>query len=375
MVTLMNLLKAKDDKLAGYVRSELTRGTAEENIRRNLLSAGWPQNVIDQAFSSIKIDDPSGSSVLSIQNVSKSFGDKEVLKGVNIDIKKGEIFGIIGLSGSGKTTLLNTIIGCIKPEHGDVFFRNPESGMLSSVYKDQKRITRTFGFAPQDPSFYARLTCEENLDHFGSLYNMPSKVRKTNIDSLLYLVELDSARKTLGKNLSGGMQRRLGIACSLIHDPKVLILDEPTADLDPIMRREVWGLIRKINKQGTSVVITSHFLSEMEGLCHRIAILHNKSIVDYGSPDELKDRFSSNHEIHLELATDDYSKVISAIQKKEPTVKKVVKEEGKIILYTPHSERVLHSLLHVIEQQKQTLLDIEVNKASLREVFESYVSK
>jgi len=371
----MHLLRHKHQELFDYIKSELSNGVPEGKIRSNLESAGWPNSVVESVFHRIGPHKPEthDPAVLKLTSITKSFGKNTILDSVSLSITKGEIFGIIGLSGSGKTTLLNTIIGFHRPDAGDIMYKHPDSVQYSSVYKNRKEVTKIFGFAPQDPSFYSRLTCEENLDHFGSLYGIPHKARKQHVDSLLNLVELSSARKTLGRNLSGGMQRRLGIACSLIHDPRVLILDEPTADLDPIMRKDVWNLIKNINKKGTTVLLTSHFLSEMEGLCDRIAILHKKSIVTYGTPDELKNRFSKDHEIRMELTTADYSSIIKEVEHKEKSVKKVVQEGSTLIIYTPESEKVLHSLLHIIEQHDQRLLGIEVNKPSLREVFESFV--
>ena len=186
---------------------------------------------------------------------------------------------------------------------------------------------------------------------------------------------LTNAKNTLGRNLSGGMQRRLSIACSMIHQPKVLILDEPTADLDPYMRREIWNLIRHINSLGTTIILTSHFLSEVDGLCNKIAILHDRKIRAYGTPDELKTKFSSNQEIALELSTKNYSSIIKALHKENIGISDIAQKREKLVIYSKNAEKVLHSLIHVIEKQKAKIVDIELNRPTLDEIFESYIGK
>jgi ABC-2 type transport system ATP-binding protein len=316
--------------------------------------------------------------VISIKGVKKSFGKKIVLDNVNLDVRKGEIFGVIGLSGSGKTTLFNSLIGFIEPEEGHIFYNHPVFPMKSSVsiFDDLLEVRKVFGFAPQIPSFYPKLTAEENLDHFGSLYGINKFVRKKNIDYLLKLVDLYDSRDTLGDELSGGMQKRLSIACALIHNPKVLILDEPTADLDPHLRNQTWEVLKNINKQGTTVIVSSHFLEEVEVLCDRVGILHNGSMLEVGSPDELKDAYSKNEEIHLETSPGKYDLIYKKLRGlKSLSIKKVVNKGSKMIIYTPKAEETLHKLLHLLESMHEHLLDVYVNKPSLEEVFESLTNK
>ena len=171
------------------------------------------------------------------------------------------------------------------------------------------------------------------------------------------------------------MYKRQGIACSLIHNPKILILDEPTADLDPFLRKEMWNLIKRINEQGTTVILASHFLSELEEICTRIGILHNGKIVEVGTPNELKDRYSKSDEIHLETASRNYARIARLLRKEKLDIKLISTEGHKMIIYTPKAEKVLHHLLHIIEKSDDKLIDVDVNRPSLREVFESLVKK
>ncbi len=378
-------------KIEAYVRKQFEKGKSEKEVKKSLLSAGWPKAMVADIISSVRQnrssaplqarqaqDDNHEDALIKINNISKSFGQKKVLNSINLNIKPGEVFGIIGLSGSGKTTLLNSIVGFLEPDEGEILYLCdlPKGNRKHiSVTTGSDHVKRAFGFATQDPSFYSRLTAEENLDHFGSLYKMKKKDRKQNIEKLLALTELLDSKKTLAGNLSGGMQKRLGVACSLIHNPKVIIMDEPTADLDPFLRKEMWHLIKKINSEGTTVILTSHFLSEIEHLCHRVAILHDSNIVALGTPEDLKDSYSHNEEVHLEIESQRYGPVIKALQSRNVHIDKISNQDHKIVIYTRQPDQVLHELLHIIKETGDKIVDVDLNKPSLSEVFESFVNK
>ena len=218
-----------------------------------------------------------GDSVLiRLQNVTKRFKDKTVLEGINLDIRAGEIFGLIGGNGTGKTTFLNILVGFIRFD-GDILFQLPETGFGSIIGKT-KEISTSFGFASQEPSFYPKLTVRENLSYFANLFGMPEELIDENMGIVLNLVRLETEKNTLAGYLSYGMQKRLDIGCALMHNPKILILDEPTANLDPNLSKQIWLLIREINRNGTTVIVTSHFLQELSSVCHRIALIHDKHI-------------------------------------------------------------------------------------------------
>ena len=311
--------------------------------------------------------------VLKLDKVVKIFGKKIVLQNLSLEVEKGEILGIIGMSGSGKTTLLNTMVGYYQPEAGDILIRG--DGNFKSVVRNHKSIRGLIGFAPQSPSFYPKLTVFENLDHYAALYGLPVSIRRANINYLLKLTGIEDSRHILAQYLSGGMQKRLGIACAMIHKPKILMLDEPTADLDPILRRQTWHLIKKINEQGTTVIMASHFLTELETLCTKIAVLYNGRIKQVGSSAELKSHYNTNEEIIFESIPGKYAIIINKLKKEKIPISKIVNKGHKVVIYTSKAEEVLHRLLHVLEVSKEKLLDVDVNKPSLSEVFESMTKK
>jgi ABC-2 type transport system ATP-binding protein len=297
-----------------------------------------------------------------------------VLDHINLDIFSGEIFGIIGASGSGKTTLLSTLIGFLKTDSGDVLFKQEHlldfydsQEPFRSVFKKQNDVKRIFGFASQSPSFYSKLTVAENLDYFGTLYGLSKIDRQTNSRTLINLMGLTAAKDSLSENLSGGMQKRLDIACALVHDPKVLILDEPTADLDPFLRKHFWKLIKKINKKGTTIILASHNLNELEVLCNRVGILHQSRVASVGTPDQLKDQYSKDEEIHLETFPGNYDMIKDSIKHKN--ISKMENKGTELVIYTSQAEQVLHEILHIIEKHKESLIDVRLSKPSLDEVF------
>jgi ABC-2 type transport system ATP-binding protein len=305
---------------------------------------------------------------IQVVNVSKLFGKNIVLDGLNLDIGYGEIYGVIGKSGSGKTTLLNCLIGFLKPDKGSVLFQSRD------IKKDVTNVNMQFGFSAQESSLYDKLTVDENLKYFGSLYKLDKVTIKEKIEQLLKFIGLEGQNSSLTGKLSTGMKKRLDIACALIHDPKILILDEPTADLDPSLRKEVMNLLKKISKEkNVTIIITSHLLGELE-ICDKIAILHNRKIAVQGSTTELKEKYSKNIEIVLETTSGNYTWLEKSF-KTHQDVEKTLTRDGKLVLYTSNPEVVLKEILKALEGRRDKMLDLDVNKPSLNEVFEYFTQK
>lgn len=301
--------------------------------------------------------------LIQLKNISKKFGRHLVLDNVNFDVDYKDVFGVIGISGSGKTTILNIMIGFLRASSGQVTYQG------RPISKEKSEIERTFGFATQGGSFYGKLSTKENLVYFGKLYGLGKGEIEERAKELLNLVELQYAQDTLANELSTGMQRRLDIACALMHYPKVLILDEPTEDLDPLLRKDILALIRRINESGTTIIITSHLLNEMEAICTKIAILHIGQILKVGSVAELKGSYTKNDEIHLKTHPGNYEKILKYVNKRD--ISYVANRKYKLVLYTQNSERVLKNLLYAIDKTKEKLIDVDVDRPSLEEVFEA----
>ncbi|MCD4771648.1 ABC transporter ATP-binding protein [archaeon] len=213
---------------------------------------------------------------IQLKKVTKIFGKNIVLDEIDLNIPEGKITGIIGASGEGKSTILKLISSFYKATSGEVlYFRR-------DVNSDIEGIKKSFGVAIESGSFYEDLTVHENLRHFGRLYKVNKEVLEKRIQGIIYFVGISYAKDVLAKNLSLGMKKRLDLACALVHKPSVLILDEPTADLDPLLRTQMLRLIKKINANGTTVIFTTQMLEEIDVLCDYVAILYNEKIIEDG---------------------------------------------------------------------------------------------
>ncbi|HEY6565177.1 MAG TPA: ABC transporter ATP-binding protein [Pirellulaceae bacterium] len=204
--------------------------------------------------------------MLSVKNLRKSYGSRNAVDNVSFEIAAGETLGLLGPNGAGKSTIIGMIVGILSPDAGDVRLRG---GLVPS----DPQARRLIGVAPQQLSLYEELTAEENLRFFGRLYDLPGVTLKDRVNWALELAGLVNRRKdTVGK-YSGGMKRRLNLACALVHDPEVVLLDEPTVGVDPQSRNHLFECIEALKRQGRTVLYTTHYMEEAERLCDRVAIL------------------------------------------------------------------------------------------------------
>ena len=208
--------------------------------------------------------------IIELRGIEKFFGNNEVLKKIYLKIKKGQIIGIKGESGAGKTTLLKILAGYTNLDKGEVIYKFKTQRYRLKEAKRCHDFHNQIGFSCQEGSFYEDLSVYENLDFYGIMHGLNQKDINQKIKKILFLVNLVGKEEVLTKNLSAGMQKRLDIACSLIHEPKVVFLDEPTAHLDKDNQKEVWRLIKKINEKGITAVVTSHFPKDLKKFCDKV---------------------------------------------------------------------------------------------------------
>ncbi len=216
--------------------------------------------------------------IIKVENLTKSFGKEDILSAVSFNILKGKIIGITGVNGAGKTTLINLLVGFLDSDEGNIFY-NFKSNLLNlKELKKENIFYRFLGISTQEGSFYPTLSVYDNLVLYGVLNNLKKQGLDEKINELLNLVSLSDKKKESLTNLSSGMQKRLDIACSLIHQPKIIFLDEPTAHLDEKNKKAVWSLVKKIKKEGTTVVITSHFVKDLKKVCDKVYLIKDKKI-------------------------------------------------------------------------------------------------
>jgi ABC-2 type transport system ATP-binding protein len=221
--------------------------------------------------------------MIEVKSITKTYGKIVSLRDVSFSIRKGEIFGLLGPNGAGKSTTVNILNTLIKTDSGDIYIDQV------NLFANPDKCKMIMGVVPQEIALYENLSAFDNLIFWGSLYNPPINELKKRAIEVLKLVGLLSRKSDKIKTFSGGMKRRINIACSLLHKPEILILDEPTAGVDPQNRNHIFDVIEKLNSEGITIIYTTHYMEEAERLCDSIAIIDSGTIIAYGTLQELRE--------------------------------------------------------------------------------------
>jgi len=302
-------------------------------------------------------------SVISVQNLKKTYisgkNTFEAVKGTSFEVKKGEIFGILGPNGAGKTTTLE-IIECLKPQtSGEIRVLGFDN------IKNPNSIKKRIGVQLQSSQYLHHLSLGELLDLFASFYN-----KDADRAALLDLVNLRDKENTVFASLSGGQKQRFTIASSLVHQPEILFLDEPTTGLDPSARRSLWDLVKKINTSGVTVVITTHYMEEAEFLCNRVAIMDSGKILEIDEPRKLIEKLSDTVQVSF-LTEDDCD---AEMFKSLAGVKKVYSEAPKTIIEVSNLDKVA-TIIEKLKSSKINFSGFTVKTASLEDVYLNLTGK
>lgn len=217
--------------------------------------------------------------VIQVSGLEKNYGDVQAVRGVSFEVGRGEMFGLVGPDGAGKTTIIRVLCGLLHPDKGEV----AELGL--DAVKNIKEVQKSIGYLSQKFSLYGDLSVDENIEFFAEIHNV--KDYKSRRDELLEFTRLIKFRDRLADQLSGGMKQKLALACSLIHKPKILFLDEPTTGVDPVSRRDFWKILAELVKEGITIFMTTPYLDEAER-CNRVALMHNGRIISMDSPQVIK---------------------------------------------------------------------------------------
>ena len=232
--------------------------------------------------------------IVHIENLVKRYGELTALNYLNLDIREGEVFGLLGPNGSGKTTAINCMLSLLKYEKGQIeIFGEP-------MRPDNYQVKKQIGIVLQNVAVFDELTVQENIDYFCGLYIGDKKKRKELVENAIHFVGLEDYRKMRPKKLSGGLLRRLNIACGIAHKPRLIILDEPTVAVDPQSRNKILEGIKQLNEQGSTIIYTSHYMEEVEQICTRVAIMDHGRIIASGTKDELKQMIKTGETITIE---------------------------------------------------------------------------
>lgn len=306
-------------------------------------------------------------SIIEVKNISKRFNDKLVLDNISYEVKEGEIFGFIGPNGAGKSTLINIMTSLLTPDSGTIEICGYD------ILREPIKAKECMGYVPQELALMEELNAYDNLEFFGALYGLKGKLLKERIAEALKVTGLEDTKKQKVKKFSGGMKRRLNIAVSILHHPKVLILDEPTVGVDPQSRNHIFSFIKNICKEwGTTVIYTSHYMEEIEELCKRVFIIDLGKEVSYGDREEIKASVFSNNKVIIE--TQEISgETIMKLRDIEGIDK--VSDKDSVLILTIDSKFKLASVLSLLEKESVSIKKISYEEAKLEDVFLSLTGK
>lgn len=299
--------------------------------------------------------------MIHIENLVKRYGDLVALNHLNLDIHEGEIFGLLGPNGSGKTTAINCLLSLLKYDKGTIeIFGQP---MTPDNYQAKQQI----GIVLQNVAVFDELTVYENIDYFCGLYVSDKKKRKKLVDDAIRFVGLEDYCKMYPKKLSGGLLRRLNIACGIAHKPRLIIMDEPTVAVDPQSRNKILEGIQKLNVQGSTIIYTSHYMEEIEQICTRIAIMDHGRVIASGTSEELKKMIKTGETITVEaiFLEEKHLQDIRSL----PNVFDLHYENQILILRCTGAQHNLIRLLNYLQSQDITFGRVFSELPTLNDVF------
>lgn len=293
---------------------------------------------------------------IETQDLQKSYGDLHALKGVDIEVEEGEFFGLLGPNGAGKTTFINILVGLVRKSGGDaeVFGHDVET--------EYREARDRIGLAPQEFNVDRFFPIREVLVHKAGYHGIPKDEAEERADEVLRTVGIYDKRSTRFHWLSGGMKRRFMLARAMVTDPDLLILDEPTAGVDVQLRHDLWNIIRDMNEEGTTILLTTHYIEEAEKLCDRVAILDRGEKIEVASPEELMQRGEDT----IYVTTRDPPEIPESLNGR---VSEVYTEDGTLVVKAERGGSVVPEIVRAVEGTGNEVMDLEIVRTSLEEVF------
>lgn len=299
--------------------------------------------------------------LIQVENLVKRYGDLVALNHFNLNVEEGEVLGLLGPNGSGKSTSINCMLSLLTYDKGEI-------KIFGKVMRpDAYDIKKEIGVVMQEVAVFDELTVYENIDYFCSLYVSDKGKRKELVEEAISLVGLEDFRKMKPKKLSGGLLRRLNIACGIAHKPKLIFLDEPTVAVDPQSRNRILENIKELNKQGATIVYTTHYMEEAEQLCSRIVIMDEGKVIAQGTNDELKNMIQTQEKITFEM--DEVRNELLDELAKFPDILKVNYSKPSLEIHVDKKEGILIDLLDFFKQRNISFKTVYSEKPTLNDVF------
>jgi ABC-2 type transport system ATP-binding protein len=302
--------------------------------------------------------------IVELKQASKAFGETTAVDRLSMAVAPGQVFGLIGPSGCGKTTTIRLLLGVLRPTTGTVAVMGTDPTHFST------RQRESIGYTPQGFLLYPTLTVYENVRFAASLFGMGWRRRRTRIREVLTFMELWDARRRLSRQLSGGMQRRLELACALVHQPSLIFVDEPTAGLDPVLRGKIWDLLRNLRDQGVTVFVSTQFIDEIEH-CDNVGILDHGRLVAIGTPESLRRKAIGGEVVEVEAG--DVSRETVMALRQLPEVKSIRWTDGGLRVVVEDAAVATPAITETLQGRGQVVEAVRPVVASFDDVFKRIV--
>jgi ABC-2 type transport system ATP-binding protein len=299
--------------------------------------------------------------MIRINNLVKRYDKKLAVDNLNLNIREGSIFGLLGPNGAGKTTTIKAIMGLMSIDSGEIKIFD------HNIFTDGPVIKQDLGIVPQEIALFEELTCRENVDFFARLYGLKGTKLKEARKEALAFVGLSDHEKTIARTMSGGMQRRLNIACAIVHKPKLVIMDEPTVGIDPQSRNHILESVKKLNANGSTIVYTTHYMEEVEAICNEISIMDHGRIIAQGSKEVLKDMISEEQKQIISIDKVSFS-ILDDIKKINGVIDGSFHDKTLTIISHRESEN-MNDIIKCIINRGGVINHLQVEQPSLEDVF------
>ncbi|GGI43131.1 ABC transporter ATP-binding protein [Paenibacillus marchantiophytorum] len=299
-------------------------------------------------------------SFVQLKNVVKKYNNQISVDHLNLSIHEGEVFGLLGPNGAGKSTTIKMLSGLLKIDQGEMVV----DGL--SVAKDTLEVKRRIGLVPQELAIFENLTARENVTFFARLYGLSGKLLKDRVEEALEFVGLSDRARDKPSSFSGGMKRRLNIACAIMHHPKLIIMDEPTVGIDPQSRNHILESVRTLNRMGSTIIYTSHYMEEVSAISSRVGIMDHGHLIACGTQEELRSKVAQDNKVILQVA---HLKDEAINELREhPRIKQVTVQEQQLELLVGTSHAYLQDILFILAKHDvkiQSLTQVEPDLEAL----------
>jgi ABC-2 type transport system ATP-binding protein len=309
------------------------------------------------------------AAILEVKNLSKKYGDFAAVKGISFEIPEGEIFSLLGPNGAGKTTTISMLSTLFAPTGGEAAIGG------HSIVKEPMAVRNLIGVVPQELAIYDELTGRENLFFWGQMYGLAGRALRHRVDEVLEQIGLTDKAKKRVKTYSGGMKRRVNIGVGLLHKPRLLFMDEPTVGIDPQSRRAILDSVKDLNRQGMTVLYTTHYMEEAQELSNRVGIIDHGELIALGTQDELTRQVGENDKLILHIDESQNGAALAAAVRSVPGVLKADVTDHTVAVIAPQAEEIMVPVITKANELGMKIRSVDIQEPDLEAVFLSLTGR